>query len=70
MDNTPTENMPTENQLARIYALLEHPAISGAYLDSIAEKMDGMIRTKKGAGVLIGILKKKTGWDGKSPLER
>jgi hypothetical protein len=60
---------PTEPQMERISALLGHPAVSGDYLDSIGEKMDKLIQTKKGAGVLIGILKRKTGWDGKTPLD-
>jgi hypothetical protein len=62
-------DQPTEKQLERIYALLEHPAINGDYLDSLGEKVDQLIKTKKGAGVLIGILKRKTGWDGKTPLD-
>lgn len=61
-------DQPTEKQLDRIYALLGHPDVKGEYLDSISEKVDSLIQTKKGAGVLIGILKRKTGWDGKTPL--
>lgn len=60
---------PTEKQLERIHALLGHPSVNGAWLDATAEKIDALIRTKKGAGVLIQILKRHTGWDGKTPLD-
>lgn len=63
------DNEPTEAQLARIYALLEHPSVNGEYLDSIGLKLDSFLVSKRRAGVLIGILKKKTGWDGKTPLD-
>jgi hypothetical protein len=69
-ETTMNNDQPTEKQLQRIYTLLEHPSIQGEYLDSLGDRVDILIRTRKGAGVLIQILKRKTGWDGKSPIER
>jgi hypothetical protein len=55
---------PTERQLKRISELIQHPAIQGAYLDSLMPKWDSFISSKGGAGVLINILKKKIGENG------
>lgn len=50
---------PTEHQLERLQELIEHPAVK-AYVDDMdPEKFGKMIETRGGAGVLIGMMKKK-----------
>lgn len=57
-----TEDSPTVAQLERIDQLLSSPDIPDDYIESIpAEKFAKLISTKRGAGVLIQMLKKKAG---------
>lgn len=56
------EDGPTIAQLNRIDELLANPAIPDIYIESIpAEKFRKLISTKRGAGVLIQMLKRKAG---------
>lgn len=49
---------PTEKQLERIHALLDHPGM-GEWLYEMGDQFDRLLASKKGAGVLIGMMKKK-----------
>lgn len=54
----PSKPPPTADQLLRVKSMLDHPAFDDK-LDSIAKRMDSMLRTKGGTGILIGWMKKE-----------
>jgi|HubBroStandDraft_1064217.scaffolds.fasta_scaffold1708341_1 hypothetical protein len=57
MTERPRSKMPpTEKQLQRLGELIEHEAIA-PHLDSVMKKFDTQIRTRGGAGLLLGWMK-------------
>lgn len=56
----PAENPPTEKQLRRIDEYLASPLLDDEYINTIGtEKVANLLKTSKGAGVLLQILKRR-----------
>jgi hypothetical protein len=51
--------LPTMKQLKRIDELIQHPALPALYIQDLSEQWETWITSRKKAGVLVNILKKK-----------